>query len=133
MIQNVDTKTEILGEILELPGKYSEPNWDGYGACPVSPNSIAFAWGFVESVPSWKYRIKPEVGVDGDGFVVLDWYENPGSQCDVTFSDDFRGVYLNAISCDLNAEASVSDGDFRKIVEFVMKYGFIADTKTSDK
>ena len=51
--------------------EFREQNWDGYGANPVSEESIKWADKIVNSLPAWMPY--PEINCDPDGEVTLDW------------------------------------------------------------
>lgn len=47
-------------------------NWDGYGALPVTKDCRRMALKFLEAMP-WGWR-SPEIGVEPDGQITLDWH-----------------------------------------------------------
>jgi hypothetical protein len=56
--------------------QYSEPNWDGEGAAPILPQTIARARELVKAMrEGWK-RAEPEVFPGVDGAVGLTWGES---------------------------------------------------------
>lgn len=66
---------EILSEIEEVLNKCSSDGWDGYGAKAVDYMSCQEALKFYRMLPT-TYPI-PEVSVDPDGEVVLEWHNGP--------------------------------------------------------
>ncbi len=63
---------ESLLELYNLWEKCVSENWDGYGAQPVDPNSFNEAERFIRALPTTVR--KPEVAVDPDGEISLEWY-----------------------------------------------------------
>ncbi len=64
-----------LQELYNVWGECSSENWDGYGAQPVDPNSFNEAERFIRALPTTVR--KPEVAVDPDGEISLEWYFEP--------------------------------------------------------
>ncbi|KKM06901.1 hypothetical protein LCGC14_1739320 [marine sediment metagenome] len=63
---------ESLQELYNLWEECVSENWDGYGAQPVDPNSFNEAERFIRALPTTVR--KPEVAVDPDGEISLEWY-----------------------------------------------------------
>ncbi len=66
---------ESLQELYNLWGECSSENWDGYGAQPVDPDSFNEAERFIRALPTTIRE--PEVAVDPDGEISLEWYFEP--------------------------------------------------------
>ena len=66
---------ESLQELYNLLGECSTENWDGYGAQPVDPDSFNEAERFIRALPTTVSE--PEVAVDPDGEISLEWYFEP--------------------------------------------------------
>jgi hypothetical protein len=66
-----ETYNECLGSLLEVFGEASRPNWDGYGAYPVSGATLAYALEFVDLLPSALPR--PEISAHPDGELAFEW------------------------------------------------------------
>ena len=64
-----------LQELYNLWGECISENWDGYGAQPVDPNSFNEAERFIRALPTTVRE--PEVAVDPDGEISLEWYFEP--------------------------------------------------------
>lgn len=62
----------------------SVPNWDGYGAAPANGLSIEWAGRFLEDLPT-SVR-DPEIAIDPQGDVVLDWILENGHMLSVSIS-----------------------------------------------
>jgi hypothetical protein len=84
-------KLKMFGEILE---ECSEPNWDGYGAEPVSPISVIRAAHFCALLP--KGIPQPDVVPETDGMATLEWNTKLGD-LSISFTDGedihFAGMY----------------------------------------
>ena len=66
---------ESLQELYNLLEECSTENWDGYGARPVDPDSFNEAERFIRALPTTVSE--PEVAVDPDGEISLEWYFEP--------------------------------------------------------
>ena len=65
---------EAAESLLELYKDCSEPNWDGYGANPVSKDSISEALEFIQLLPS-SFPI-PQILAEPSGEIGLEWYKD---------------------------------------------------------
>jgi len=61
--------------VVDAAARASRPDWDGYGARPANLDSVRYAGSFLTLLPA-NYAT-PEVGVDPDGDVSLEWYASP--------------------------------------------------------
>lgn len=52
-----------------------EPNWDGYGAMPVSEATYRLAYQFLEALPLG--APVPSCGAEPDGHLTLEWHRSP--------------------------------------------------------
>ncbi len=81
-----------LNEIIE---ECSEVDWDGYGAMPFDPNSFVVAATFINSLPNYIQR--PEISVDPDGEVALEWYNSPTRMFSISFGNkgnlSYAGIF----------------------------------------
>lgn len=66
---------ERLQALYDLRGECASENWDGYGAQPVDSNSFNEAERFIRALPTTVSE--PEVAVDPDGEIALEWYIEP--------------------------------------------------------
>jgi hypothetical protein len=64
-------KTAVISELWGLAGSHAQTGWDGGKALPVDHRAIARAAAFIRALPG--SCDMPEVGVDPDGSVTLDW------------------------------------------------------------
>lgn len=64
---------EAAESLLELYKDCSKPNWDGYGADPVSKDSISEALNFIQLLPS-SFPI-PQILAEPSGEIGFEWYK----------------------------------------------------------
>lgn len=67
-----------MGAFDELYQTYVEcrdPNWDGYGALPVSEATYQLAYQFLEALPLG--TPPPSFGAEPDGHLTLEWHRSP--------------------------------------------------------
>ena len=65
-------KTEVIDSIIDAFRKHQKPNWDGYGAAPLSETACAEAVLFLKKLPM--SIPAPEVVPNPDGDISLEWY-----------------------------------------------------------
>ena len=65
------SKTAVISELWALARSHSEAGWDGGEAMPADRQAIVRACAFIRALPDGCEM--PEVGVDPDGAVTLDW------------------------------------------------------------
>ncbi|MBS4059469.1 MAG: hypothetical protein KG029_03640 [Bacteroidetes bacterium] len=65
---------EATESLLEFYKDCSQPNWDGYGANPVSKDSISEALDFIQLLPS-SFPI-PQILAEPSGEIGLEWYKD---------------------------------------------------------
>lgn len=77
----------------------NRPNWDGYGAKPLSIKSANFALSFFRRLSSAVPA--PEVSPEPDGEVALDWCSDDGDMFSLSFSDgglvNFAGTFADGV------------------------------------
>ena len=76
------------GTIDELGSVWDEcrvPNWDGYGAIPVSQDTLRNAYVLLESLPAGFPA--PSIGAEADGALTFDWYRSPRRTVSVSIND----------------------------------------------
>lgn len=76
----------VRDELCDIYDKCREPNWDGYGAQPVTAETYRYAYLFLESMP-WNTPV-PSVGAEPDGCLTLEWHHSPRRTLSVSFSPD---------------------------------------------
>ena len=64
-------KTAVISELWGLARSHTEAGWDGGEGFPVDRRAVSLAAAFIRALPD--DCDMPEVGVDPDGAVTLDW------------------------------------------------------------
>ncbi len=86
---------KVMTRLSEMGTEKSAPNWDGYGASPVTAEAVNHAMNFISilpnSVPS------PTVGAESDGEVTIEWYQAPRQVLSVSVSPDGQLSYAALI------------------------------------
>lgn len=77
---------DVLSELCDVYDQCHEPNWDGYGAPPISQDTYREAYRFLESLP-WG-TTKPTVGAESDGHLTLEWHRSSRRTLSVSISAD---------------------------------------------
>ncbi len=73
-------------ELVEVYQDKSQPNWDGYGAAPVTPEAFLHAFRFLEALPLGSPA--PSVGAEPDGNITFEWYQSPRRVLSVSVDPD---------------------------------------------
>jgi len=81
----------VFDELCMVAQNWQEPNWDGYGAVPVTEEAYRLAYRFLESLPLGTPA--PTVGAEPDGHITLDWYRTPRRTLSVSVSPDSELFY----------------------------------------
>lgn len=97
-----DALIQEFGDVFE---ECSVDNWDGYDAKAISIDSYREAIRFARSLPTMTPL--PEIAVDPDGEVALEWYEGPrkvftvsiGSRNEITYAGLFGFNKVNGTEC----------------------------------
>ena len=66
---------DALNRLYELAAECAEANWDGYGAEAVSQNAVEHSVHFIRKLP--EDLPLPEISVEPDGEIALDWSPTP--------------------------------------------------------
>lgn len=72
-----------------------QPNWNGYGARPVQGAAYAKARTFIQALPTTVP--KPDIGIDGDGEVSVDWLFGPELVFSVSVGPSGRLTFASVI------------------------------------
>lgn len=86
------------GSFSELDRVYEEcrhPDWDGYGAEPVSSDAFGLACRFLDALPLGTPA--PSIGAEPDGHITLEWYKSPQRTLSVSVSPDGKLHYAALI------------------------------------
>lgn len=86
---------EAAESLLELYKDCSEKNWDGYGANPVSKDSISEALDFIQLLPS-SFPM-PQMLAEPSGEIGLEWYKDKKMIFAISFNGKnmitFAGIF----------------------------------------
>ena len=89
-------KTAVISELWGLARSHAEAGWDGGEALPVDRHAISRAAAFIRALPD--DCDMPEVGVDPDGAVTLDWMVSRHRMLSISIagnSDRFAYAWLD--------------------------------------
>jgi len=76
----------VFGELAQTVEECREPNWDGYGAQPVSDITYQLAQKFLVALPLGTPR--PSIGAEPDGHLTVEWYRSPRRTLSVSISSE---------------------------------------------
>ena len=76
----------VLSELLLTVKECRDPNWDGYGAEPVSEITYHLAQQFLKALPLGISA--PSIGAEPDGQLTLEWYRSPRRTLSVSISPE---------------------------------------------
>ena len=68
-----------------------EPNWDGYGAEPISDGTYTLAYSFLEALPLGSSM--PTVGAEPDGQITFEWHRSARRTLSVSIDPEERLHY----------------------------------------
>lgn len=84
-------------------------DWDGYGGLPASPIAVEAAADFIRALPS--DLVQPEVAVDPDGQISLEWFGAKDRIFSISFGDRGRVAYAGIDGTDRWRGAEMFDGN----------------------
>lgn len=76
----------VLSELDAVYAECSQPNWDGYGALSVFPETYSNARSFLDSLSM--ELPAPTVGAEPDGHLTLEWYSSGRKTLSVSIAPD---------------------------------------------
>lgn len=86
---------DAVAALHDVASDCSESDWDGYGAEPVDVDAVDLTLDFLFSLPTT--IPSPEISVDPDGMVALDWFKGERDMFSVRLSGSgevfFAGKY----------------------------------------
>ncbi|MFT4641269.1 MAG: hypothetical protein ACI8T1_004606 [Verrucomicrobiales bacterium] len=85
------TTREGIEELADLYQQCHEPDWDGYQALPILPETYEAAQRCVRALP-WGLPV-PEVSAEPDGEVTLEWYRSPRRVVSISVSPNHQLSY----------------------------------------
>jgi hypothetical protein len=77
---------EALQRLMSIRDRCQLPDWDGYGAEPVTDKTIGSAYRFLEALPPG--LPEPGVGAEPDGHITLEWHRSAWRTVSVSISPD---------------------------------------------
>jgi hypothetical protein len=91
MVGRVESSAALFGNrmgvitaLWNLVALHAEVGWDGGAAAPVDRNAVALAVDFIRALPDDSEM--PEVGVEPDGAVSLDWLPSRHRMLSISFT-----------------------------------------------
>ncbi len=85
------SKEDALNRLYELAAGCAEANWDGYSAEAVSQNAVECSAHFIRRLP--EDLPLPEISVEPDGEIALDWSPTPTQTFSVSIGTANRMAY----------------------------------------
>lgn len=76
-------QSAVCGELADVYLECRHPNWDGFNALPVDPDSFELARAFLLSLPLGTSA--PSAGAHPDGQISLEWYNGPRRSLTISF------------------------------------------------
>ncbi len=113
-----DIKAQLDTVFLEA----SNQNWDGYGAEAADIRSFENAFELIKVLP--RCYSKPEITVDPDGEVCLEWYRSPAQLVSISVSAKGMLNYIAFIGKNRMKGTEAFDGEFPRYIEKIFKRVF---------
>lgn len=98
----------LLNELRQLSIDCSVADWDGYGARPIDDRSVYMASRFIAELPL--FTPLPEIGVDPDGEVSLDWHVRARHSLSISIGADGSIAYAALFGSSRMRGVEVIDG-----------------------
>lgn len=76
----------VVDELKQVYAECLEPNWDGYGARPMSETTYQLAYQFLDALPLGLPL--PSIGAEPDGHLTLEWHYSPRWTLSVSVSPE---------------------------------------------
>ena len=76
-------QSAVCGELADVYLECREPNWDGFNALPVGPDSFLLAKTFLLALPFGTKA--PSAGAHPDGQISLEWHNGPRRSLTISF------------------------------------------------
>lgn len=86
------SNASILDDLDALIEEGAEENWDGYGAKPISLESVEVAGELIRALPLGASH--PTLGMEPDGMVTMEWYAGPSRVVSLTARPDGTLSYV---------------------------------------
>ncbi|HLE63593.1 MAG TPA: hypothetical protein VI750_10650 [Pyrinomonadaceae bacterium] len=81
-----DRVRAVFEELSQVFEQCRDPNWDGYGAQPVSEETYRLARQFLAALPLSPPL--PSIGAEPDGQIIVEWHRSPQRTLSVSISSD---------------------------------------------
>lgn len=107
-------ESAVRGELADVYLECSEPNWDGYNALPVDPDSFALAKSFLLSLPLGTKA--PSAGAHPDGQISLEWYSGPRRSLTISFDPIGELHYAALAGPSRTCGTAAFDGEVPQII-----------------
>lgn len=109
---------EAVHELQHLANSCRAPDWDGYGAQPVTRDAVAIALRFLKSLPLGLRP--PTIGACSDGTITFEWYESPTWLLTISVGCDSILHYAGLFGADRHyGSEQFLDTTPRPILEFI--------------
>ncbi len=77
---------DIIADLYRIRDEARLPDWDGYGALPVTIEALGNAQRFLEALPLGTPA--PFIGAEPDGHLSLEWYRSPHHTLSISVSPE---------------------------------------------
>lgn len=105
---------EVFNNLFSVAEECKTADWDGQGASPVFEESYRTAYKFLEALPLG--TVAPEVGVEPDGEMTLEWYHSPRRTLSISFSKNGDLHYAALLGASKTYGTEPFFGDVPKII-----------------
>lgn len=75
-----------INELIHVYQESSNPDWDGYNAYPVLPDTVSIANEVLSSLPLG--MSPPSFGAEPDGHITMEWYHSPYRTLSISISPE---------------------------------------------
>lgn len=121
LIFDPPARRELKRALRDLAQECGAPNWDGEGAAPVEPSTLAHALRFVDALPMG--LPEPEPGVHPDGEISLSWIGSKGHRLSMAVGATGRITYAyRRLPDKLNGTAWLGDRIPTALVEYIATF-----------
>ena len=120
-------RSNALEALEEVYQECSQEDWDGYGATPVTRNTLANARSFLNQLPV-ELSVQADPGAEPDGHLTLGWYANSDQQISISIDADQNMYY--AAHCGSKRRQHGADSFSRGIPAYIVQ--LIRDVVNSD-
>jgi hypothetical protein len=85
------SRGRVFSELDQVAAECGTPNWDGYGAEPVSAYAYRHAFTLLRALPPG--TPEPAVGADPDGDITLEWHHSARRTLSISVNGDGDLIY----------------------------------------